>query len=72
MDINIKDLNNITLRRFYLNARMTYLGSLGRQKSERNKVGAEKYAEEMRLRSMQVPSDDEVKREGIFNGIGCF
>lgn len=72
MDINIKELDNLTLRQFYMNARMTCMGSLDHNKRERNWAGAEKYAEELIRRHIIVPTYEEVKANGIFNGIGSF
>tara|TARA_R100000951_G_C2575018_1_gene160062 strand:- start:271 stop:498 length:228 start_codon:yes stop_codon:yes gene_type:complete len=56
----------------YCNARRTYFGALGHNKAEMNDRISKDYAEELKRREFDVPTDDDVEKRGIFNGDGSW
>jgi hypothetical protein len=64
-----KELETNELRQWYMNAYATR-GCLGHKKHHRNRHLTELYREELQSRGANVPSDEEVKKFGRFNGQG--
>lgn len=62
-----KDIDDRTLRTWYLNARTTHYRALGHGKASRNEDAMRRYEQLMRDRGMVVPPMDET---GVFNGEG--
>ena len=69
---NLNDLDNSTLYRYYANACATYFGAMGHTKTHYNKVYLEKYAEELKTRSEEVPPISIAHKFGVFNGDGSY
>ena len=64
-----KELETAELRQWYMNAYATR-HCLGHKKHNRNRRLTELYREELQSRGENVPSDEEVKEFGKFNGQG--
>ena len=64
-----KELETAELRQWYVNAYATR-SCLGHNKHYRNRNLTELHSEELQSRGANVPSDEEVKEFGKFNGQG--
>jgi len=70
-----KDLENVgtdTLVTWLANAMKTGAGALGHSKAERNHFAAGKYRKELQRRKVAIPTDEELYKEGVFNGQGTW
>ena len=54
------------------NATVTYDDCLGHSKAENNKLKIDQYKRELRARNVAIPSDEELRAMGKFNGPGSY
>lgn len=52
------------------NATVTYTGARGAAKADRNRAAARYYEQQIKDAGGDVPSADELRRRGVFNGDG--
>lgn len=56
----------------YCNAKKTGMACLGHWKAQRNEERVEKYEKELKENGERIPTYEEMKEHGVFNGDGAY
>ncbi len=67
----MKDLSNEKLLEMLANATKTHYQCHGHGKADRNEQSCVAFKEELTKRGVEIPSDDDLLKVGIFNGEGA-